>query len=183
MKRPGQKRTDRLGGGDIQQHLALAESKSTLVPLHVYRCELVEERTIVVPALRLGCPATAAKVLRTFLATADREQLVVLMFDSCRPSASPPLIGAHIAAIGTQKSVDCDPCEVLKAVLLRNAAGFLVGHNHIRGAALPSVSDRKMTRALKRAADFFGLDFYDHIIIATAMPGEEFYSFAEHGAL
>jgi DNA repair protein RadC len=109
--------------------------------------------------------------------------MVVLMFDEPGVHGPDPhLIGAHVAAIGTRKGVDCDPSEILKAVLLRNAAGFLVGHNHIRGPAVPSPSDRKVTKELKAAAKFFRLNFYDHIIVATAGP-EDFYSFAAENAL
>ncbi|HWB35067.1 MAG TPA: DNA repair protein RadC [Rugosimonospora sp.] len=55
--------------------------------------------------------------------------------------------------------------DVLSAVLGIGGAAFGVAHNHPSGRLDPSPSDRRVTGALRDAAETVGLRFLDHVIL------------------
>lgn len=57
--------------------------------------------------------------------------------------------------------------ELLKRVLLANASGFLLIHNHPTTSAMPSQADFDITERLRQASQTLGIEFIDHIIIGT----------------
>lgn len=67
------------------------------------------------------------------------------------------------------------PRDVLRPVLLRQAASFIVLHNHPSGDPEPSRADLDVTRKIARAAEVFQIDFLDHIIVTA----QKYYSFAD----
>lgn len=67
--------------------------------------------------------------------------------------------------------------SVFATLILSNAAGFFVAHNHPSGNPEPSQSDHRVTRHLKEAADIFGIQMHDHLIIGK----EKDYSFTKGG--
>ena len=80
---------------------------------------------------------------------------------------------------GTASSCLVNPREVLRPVILSNACGFVVAHNHPSGDTQPSRADIQVTRQLREAAKTMGIDFLDHIIVGD--PDSEIYSFCEAG--
>jgi DNA repair protein RadC len=57
------------------------------------------------------------------------------------------------------------PREVLKPVVSRQAAAFILLHNHPSGDPQPSPEDFLVTRQISQAAHIFRIDFIDHIIL------------------
>lgn len=80
---------------------------------------------------------------------------------------------------GTLDSASVYPREVLKRVLLHNAAAVIFAHNHPSGIAEPSNADRQITEKLQQALQLFEVRVLDHFIVGDGRP----YSFAEHGLL
>jgi DNA repair protein RadC len=79
---------------------------------------------------------------------------------------------------GTIDNAQVYPREVVKTVLLRNAAAVLFFHNHPSGICEPSQADELITRRLKDALACVDVSVIDHLIV-----GEGVFSFAEAGLL
>jgi DNA repair protein RadC len=71
------------------------------------------------------------------------------------------------------------PRDVFRFVLRKNAAAFLVAHNHPSGNATPSSEDDKVTQQLSTISWLVEVTFLDHVIVTKA----SYYSFAEAGRL
>jgi DNA repair protein RadC len=71
------------------------------------------------------------------------------------------------------------PRDVFRFVLRKNAAAFLVAHNHPSGNAMPSSEDDKVTEQLSTISWLVEIIFVDHVIVTKA----GYYSFAEAGRL
>lgn len=160
----------------VARHKRTALARRNEELLTVYRVQLVEERTIAVPRLRVDYPRHAAEVIRRYLDGADRECFVVLLLDRVNQ-----LLGVHTAAVGCIDRVAVSPRSVYKAALLRNAEKVIVGHNHLDGTVLPSQDDRRLTRALARAGDALHIELRDHVIVSATSRAR--FSFADQGLL
>lgn len=87
--------------------------------------------------------------------------------------------GRVLITKGTASSCLVHQREVLRPVILCNACGFIVAHNHPSGVTTPSRADIQVTRELREAAKTMGINFLDHIIVGD--PDSEIYSFNEAG--
>lgn len=141
----------------------------------VYRCQLVHERTITVPVLKVTNPGVAADVVRLHLDAADREHFVVLLLD-----AAAMIVGLNTVAVGSPRMVHVTLADVLKPAILHNADRIVVAHNHTNGDVRPSKEDRALTRAIERAAKQLAIQLVDHVILGR---GKAFYSFRDHDLL
>lgn len=56
---------------------------------------------------------------------------------------------------------------IFKNVLLSNASGFIMIHNHPSGDATPSKEDLEITNILENASKLLGVKFLDHIVIGN----------------
>ena len=79
---------------------------------------------------------------------------------------------------GTIDGAAVYPREVVKLVLIHNAAAVIFTHNHPSGHADPSQADVSITQRLKTALNTVDVRVLDHIIV-----GESTVSFAERGLL
>ena len=68
---------------------------------------------------------------------------------------------------------------VFKQLILKNAAAFIVCHNHPSDSLSPSAQDRQLTRNLRSAAELFGIRLLDHLIVGS----QGYYSFKDEGLL
>lgn len=59
------------------------------------------------------------------------------------------------------------------------ATAFVVVHNHPSGNVQPSTDDRRITEAIRKAADVFQIKLQDHIIIGY----DRYYSFNDEGIM
>lgn len=68
--------------------------------------------------------------------------------------------------------------ELLKIVLLNEASGFFVVHNHPSGDSTPSTQDIQVTKELASLCKGLRVRFLDHIIV-----GDHYFSFRDDGLL
>ncbi|MHB8513192.1 MAG: RadC family protein [Actinomycetota bacterium] len=118
---------------------------------------LAEERAQI-----LG-PADAAALLTPRLAHLDREESIVLVLDRRHK-----LIRGAVVGVGGVAHSPMEPREVLQAALREPAAAaILVAHNHPSGDPTPSHDDLTVTSRLHSASELVGLEFVDHLVIAS----------------
>ena len=67
---------------------------------------------------------------------------------------------------------------LIKNVLLNDASGIFLLHNHPSGDSTPSSEDKSITQKLKFSCETLGIRFLDHIII-----GDNYYSFFDNDLL
>lgn len=75
---------------------------------------------------------------------------------------------------GTVNQSLVDVRGMMVSLLLCNAAGFILVHNHVSGECLPSQEDGRVTERIKAAAELLDIEFCDHIIIGE---NKKYYSF------
>ncbi len=92
----------------------------------------------------------------------DREKFVVVALN-CKKK----VIGYNIAAVGNVNNVMVDPREVLKFLLLANAASAIVIHNHPSGEMMPSKEDIDTTTRLNAALNLVNIGLLDHVIFGN----------------
>jgi len=128
--------------------------------LKVYRCQLVEERTISVKRLTVATPSQCAAVVWEYIDQPDCEVFVSLMLDRANT-----LLGVSTVAIGDHDQVFVSARQVYKPVLLLNADRVVVAHNHLNGDVRPSKADKQVTRMLVKAGRALGIQLCDHVIV------------------
>lgn len=82
-------------------------------------------------------------------------------------------------SIGTADSAMVHPRDVFRELIVLNASGFIVIHNHPSGVSQPSQADIDLTLRLQKAAATVGIDLVDSIVIGD----EEYFSLKEGGLL
>ena len=80
---------------------------------------------------------------------------------------------------GGRYATYCDTASLFKRILLSNANGFAMVHNHPSANINPSQDDISLTNKIKQAAKLLDLTFLDHVIIA----GDNYFSFLDNGYL
>lgn len=80
---------------------------------------------------------------------------------------------------GTINGASVHPREVVRRVLVHNAAALILAHNHPSGIAEPSQADRQLTQRLSDAMALIDVRILDHFVIGDG----EAVSFAERGWL
>lgn len=66
---------------------------------------------------------------------------------------------------GTADRCTFHPRDIFKFTIMTNSTAFILAHNHPSEVNLPSKSDIKITKNLKKSAKLLQIDFVDHIII------------------
>lgn len=111
----------------------------------------------------------------------DQEQFWILFLNRKNKIA-----GRFMLTLGTQTACLAHPREILRAVILANAAGFVCVHNHPSGDPAPSSPDVHVTRIIHEAAKAVDAMFVDHVIIGDRNSDplhKGYYSFREAGLL
>ena len=109
------------------------------------------------PAFRGSADIWAA--FKDHFEAADREQFILLLLNNKhRP------VAFHVVSVGSLTASLVHPREVLKAIVLSNAAAVVAMHNHPSGDATPSKEDLEITRRLKELTELLGVRLLDHII-------------------
>lgn len=89
------------------------------------------------------------------------------------------LLGFEELFHGTLNEASVYPREVVKRVLVHNAAKVIFAHNHPSGHPAPSDADLDMTQRLKKALALIDVLVIDHIVVGD----RDTISFAEHGLI
>ena len=124
--------------------------------------------------LTMGDPQTVFDFLLPYTKWVQQEKLFVLMLDT-----KMNLLGWKEVASGILNESLAHPREILRPVLLHNAYGFILAHNHPSGDPRPSVEDYELTRTIREAAALLEVSLLDHVIIGSYGGGwsTPFYSF------
>lgn len=101
----------------------------------------------------------------------DREHFLVIGLDNKNRC-----LGIEVVAIGTGNVAHIPVRDVMRPLLLAGALRFIVCHNHPSGELAPSQADVAITRSLTEAAELFGIELVDHVIVG---PGDGYASFQE----
>jgi DNA repair protein RadC len=97
------------------------------------------------------------------VARARKEHLVGLYLD-----AQNGLLHQEVLSIGSLNTTRTHPREILFPAVVHLALGFILVHNHPSGCLEPSPEDLEFTRSVQRAAELFGIELYDHLVVARA---------------
>lgn len=121
------------------------------------------------------CSADVWAVFRAHFDAADREQcLLLLLNQKNRP------IRFHVVSIGSLTASLLHPREVIKAIVLANAAAVILMHGHpSSGDPTPSSDDLQTSRRLKALMELLGVKFLDSIVFGDG----QFISLADDGYL
>lgn len=92
---------------------------------------------------------------------ADRESLYSIMLD-----ARNSVVGCEEVSRGSLNTTRTRPGDIYKGVLLSNALGLILAHNHPSGNPDPSPEDIEFTKSVARAGELLGIELYDHLIVA-----------------
>jgi len=89
------------------------------------------------------------------------------------------LLAQELISVGTLTASLVHPREVFAPALLHRAAALIIAHNHPSGDPQPSAEDREVTRRLRQAGAFLGVELLDHLVVADS----DYFSFRERQSL
>lgn len=112
------------------------------------------------------------KLLRDEVRTWDRERFLVLCLDNQNG-----VIGVDPVAVGASSVTNVLRRDVLKSVILSNAAAFVCIHNHPEGSPEPLENDKELTAQILELSMLLGIPMMDHVIFGAS----GYYSFTEEG--
>lgn len=110
--------------------------------------------------LRVVTPDDLAQLFEDFAEKATKEALFVVAFDGQNG-----VIGINQVYSGTATGTSVRIAEVLQPLLLMNAVGFALVHNHPSTNVSASDADLQLTAEMLRAASLMDLTMLDHIIV------------------
>ena len=119
-------------------------------------------------------PAAAARFARTYIGDLAAEHAIVIPIDA-RNRPYPPIVVGQ----GSLSSAQVPPAAVVQAMLLANAAGGIIAHNHPSGVGVPSPEDRVFTAHIAKALRAVGLQLLDSLVVTET----GHHSMQEHGTL
>lgn len=144
-----------------------------LYHIPVYKVTLVRDSRVKIeerPVIRTG--VDAYNVLKDWFLDQDREEFVILMLN-----VKNRVIGINSVSVGTLTGSLVHPREVFKPLLLHNAAGVILAHNHPSGDPTPSAEDKAITERLRQVGEVMGIVVLDHIVVGD----NRYVSFADAG--
>lgn len=147
--------------------------------ISVYRVSLVKDDHVQFEQTPVCSAPEAQRIIQKLISTLgqpDREQFCVILLN-----AKNKIIGLNIVSVGDLTHAVIHPREVLKCAILANASSILLCHNHPSEDLAPSVSDKKITEKIIKAADIMSITVHEHLIIN--MENDDYYSFADHGLI
>ena len=128
---------------------------------------------------KLDSPEITAEFLRPILGHRRTETLLVLAVDR-----KLNLIKYEEISQGDVSSTIAHPRDILRPVILHQAEGFFLAHNHPSGDPTPSAADHKITQRVAEAAKLMNISFHDHLIIGQSSARHKaYYSFNELGKI
>ena len=116
------------------------------------------------------------RYLKSLLGSKTSEEMWVISYD-----AKGYLIKAQMLFQGSVNSSAVSSREIIKSILLQQAVGVVLCHNHPSGDCTPSPQDLNFTMSFQQAlmAVDQNLSLIDHIVIGK----KDYYSFQENGKI
>lgn len=105
-------------------------------------------------------PEQIARYLHLHIGNSSRETFAVMLLDQKHH-----LIELVPLFTGTLNQASVHPREIVKTVLMHDAAAVVLAHNHPSGDPMPSQSDINITQKIKSALALIDVRVLDHIII------------------
>lgn len=130
-------------------------------------------RRIKPAGLKIETPADVLPLIRHF---ADRKQEHFL---SVTINGANEVLSVRVVSIGLVDRTPVHPREVFADAVADRASGIIVAHNHPAGSLNPSPPDIEVTKQLKEAGKFVGIELLDHIVFNRV----GYFSFLESGIL
>jgi DNA repair protein RadC len=118
--------------------------------------ETPEER----PAIH--SPADAAALVLPEMSALEQEHLRVILLDTRNRVLE--IVGVYQ---GSVNSAQVRIGEIFRPAIRRNAAAFIVVHNHPSGDPTPSPDDVAVTRAIVQAGKLLDIPSLDHLIVSA----------------
>lgn len=144
-----------------------------------YKLDKVGIRMVKEPPLYssepVNSPEAAVRLMSETLKRYDREVLAVV---NLRNDLCP--INMNVVSIGTLNQSLAHPREIMKSIILSNAASVMLFHNHPSGNLMPSQEDIALTDRMAKICELLGTPIVDHIIIGN---DDSYYSFRENSIL
>jgi DNA repair proteins len=103
-----------------------------------------------------------------------RESFKVLLLNR-----SNQVLGVFNVSEGGISETVVDIRLILQSVILSNASGIILAHNHPSGNLKPSIQDNDITDRVKKACEIMNILLLDHIVITS----EHYYSYADEGKI
>lgn len=75
------------------------------------------------------------------------------------------IIAEKLIFQGTLNKATVHPRDIFRWGIFYNCASFILVHNHPSGDCKPSQQDIEITKKIKFASEFMGIDFMDHFIV------------------
>ncbi len=122
-------------------------------------------------------PESAIQIMASELKNFDREVMCVI---NLKQNGQP--INFNIASMGALNESIVHPRELMKSIILSNAASVILVHNHPSGSLVPSREDIMLTDRMQQVCELVGVKVLDHVIIGGGND-RDYYSFMERGVL
>ena len=105
-------------------------------------------------------PEDAANLLLYDMSALEQEEMWVILLDTRNK-----VISIDSLYRGSLNSSQIRLGELFKPAIRKNAAAFIVAHNHPSGDPSPSPDDIAVTRAIVQAGKLLDIDVLDHLVI------------------
>ncbi len=108
-----------------------------------------------------------------FIFSKIEECYIILLDVKCRVIKKVKLSNGSVGEVGVSFK------KIINYLLIYEASGIIICHNHPSGDPTPSREDKELTSRLKRTLDELNFQMYDHIIIGK----NKYFSFLENNLL
>lgn len=158
-----------IGADDLNSFEGMGNAKTTLILAAIE----FARRRIKPAGLKIETPSDVLPLIRHY---ADRKQehFIVVTINGANE-----VLNIRVICIGLIDRSPVHPREVFADAVADRASGVIVAHNHPAGSLEPSSADVEITKKLKEAGKWIGIELLDHIIFN----GNSYFSFLEKGRL
>lgn len=125
--------------------------------IDTFKVQLVPLRAA--PSAKIGGPEDVAKLMRE-MEDYDRESAKLIHLDTKNQ-----VMGVETISVGSLSASIVHPRETVKGAILNNSANVIFVHNHPSGICEPSQEDLEISRILKEAFAFVGIELLDSMIV------------------
>lgn len=110
--------------------------------------------------IRVNSPGEAASLVQYEMSALEQEHLRTILL-----STRNEVIEIVEIYRGSLNSAPVRIADVFKPAIRKNAAAFILVHNHPSGDPTPSPDDIALTKAIREAGQLLGIDVLDHLVI------------------
>lgn len=158
---------------ELMQYRGVGEAKAVTI---VAAMELGRRRreSDALHQKKITCSKAAFDYIFSSIADLPHEEFWIILLKNNKQ-----IIGKTLIGVGGLTSTVADPKKIFHQLLINNAGGFIISHNHPSGNVKPSDTDIRLTKDIQAVANVLRVDLVDHIIVS----GNAYYSFADEGIL